>query len=350
MTSSGTDGYTWDARNRLVSTLSGASFQYDAFKRRSSKNVGGTATNFLYDGVNAVQELSGTTPTANLLSGGVDELYERTDSSGMRSFLTDALGSTTELTDSTGAMQTQYTFDPFGNTSSTGTASTNSLAYTGRELDATGLYFYRARYYNPQLQRFMSEDPLGFGGGDTNLYGYVSDSPTNRVDPLGLYSHGGPGIAGVSSGMARGKGGAALNQLLDKLSACSEASAMVTDLKQLQASGKLTLTNLGAADGSTSFTGAISIDSTNGITAHNLGHEWWHTMQRDTILFAGQEAGGFGPSGGPVAGMLAGQLGWAGARAYNALDALLSGTPGFGPLDKEAEAIGQRISSQCGVD
>jgi hypothetical protein len=88
---SGTDGYNWDARNRLMTTLSGANFQYDALGRRSSKTIGGTLTNFLYDGLNAAQELSGTTPTANLLSGGLDELFLRTDTSGARSFLTDPL-------------------------------------------------------------------------------------------------------------------------------------------------------------------------------------------------------------------------------------------------------------------
>ena len=56
MTSSGTDTYNWDARNRMVSTLSGASFQYDAFGRRTSKTIGGTTTTFLYDSANAVQE------------------------------------------------------------------------------------------------------------------------------------------------------------------------------------------------------------------------------------------------------------------------------------------------------
>jgi len=59
MTSSGTDGYTWDARNRMVSTLSGASFQYDPFGRRTSKTIGGTTTSFLYDSVNAIQEVIG---------------------------------------------------------------------------------------------------------------------------------------------------------------------------------------------------------------------------------------------------------------------------------------------------
>jgi RHS repeat-associated protein len=132
-----------------------------------------------------VQELSGTTPTANLLTGGLDEYFTRTDSNGTANFLTDALGSTAVLTDSTGIAQTQYSFDPFGSTTQSGNSSTNSLAYTGRENDGTGLYYYRARYYSPTLHRFESEDPIGFNGGATNLYLYSGDSPTNLRDPSG---------------------------------------------------------------------------------------------------------------------------------------------------------------------
>src|SRR5579859_4741478 len=189
LTSDGTNTYTWNARNQLVS-ISGpvpASFQYDPFGRRVSKTIGGT-TQYLYDGANPVQEISGSSASANLLAGGVDEYFQRTDSAGASNFLTDALGSTLALADSTGTLQTQYTFEPFGNTSITGAATTNSFAYTGRELDATGLYFYRARYYSPQLQRFASEDPIGFNGGGTNLYGYSGDSPTNLRDPSGRNS------------------------------------------------------------------------------------------------------------------------------------------------------------------
>jgi len=138
------------------------------------------------DGVNPVQELSGTTVTANSLMGSVDEAFQRTDSVGARSFLTDALGSSIALADSTGTLQTQYTFDPFGNTTQSGSSTTNSFAYTGRELDTTGLYFYRARYYNSTLQRFISEDPLGFVGSGANLYEYADSSPMNLRDPLGL--------------------------------------------------------------------------------------------------------------------------------------------------------------------
>ena len=70
-------------------------------------------------------------------------------------------------------------------TDASGTASSNSFEYTGRENDSTGLYFYRARYYNPGLQRFVSEDPIGLAGG-INQYGYVEGNPISRIDPEGL--------------------------------------------------------------------------------------------------------------------------------------------------------------------
>ena len=112
----------------------------------------------------------------------------RTDSAGARNFLTDALGSTLALADSTGTTQTSYTFEPFGNTTVTGATTTNSFAFTGRELDSTGLYFYRARYYNPTLQRFISEDPSRFRGDSPNFYLYVLNNPISRKDPFGLYT------------------------------------------------------------------------------------------------------------------------------------------------------------------
>ncbi len=141
----------------------------------------------MYDGLNVVQELSGTTPIANLLTSlGLDEILLRTDAAGLRSFLTDALGSTLALADGTGTLVTNYTYDPFGKTTVAGIASTNAFKYTGREDDGTGLYYYRARYYHPQLQRFIAQDPIEFEGGDVNLYAYVENAPINFDDPLGL--------------------------------------------------------------------------------------------------------------------------------------------------------------------
>jgi len=83
-------------------------------------------------------------------------------------------------------VQIEYTYEPFGKTSTTGSSNANSYQYTSRENDGTGFYYYRARYYSPGLQRFLSEDPIGFWGGDVNLYGYVSNDPLGFNDPFGL--------------------------------------------------------------------------------------------------------------------------------------------------------------------
>ena len=136
-----------------------------------------------------MQELDGASPpnvTANILTGlGIDEYFSRTDSAGPATLLADALGSTLGLTDASGNLNTTYTYEPFGNVTISGAANSNSFQFTGRENDGTGLYYYRARYYNPTTQRFVSEDPLEFGGGDVNLYSYVDNQPTALRDPTG---------------------------------------------------------------------------------------------------------------------------------------------------------------------
>jgi RHS repeat-associated protein len=85
-------------------------------------------------------------------------------------------------------VQTSYGYDATGNTTTSGTASTNSYEYTGRQNDSTGYYYYRARYYNPQIGRFLAEDPLEFGGGDANIYRYAGGNPISSRDPLGFCS------------------------------------------------------------------------------------------------------------------------------------------------------------------
>ena len=183
----GLRNYAWDAANRLtlLSGTANATFQYDPLGRRVAKTVNGVQTGFVYDGVNPVQELSGATPTANLLTGGLDEVFIRTDSSGAQNYLVDALGSVLALTDATGALATQYSYEPYGGTTASGAASSNAFQYTGRENDGTGLYLYRARYYDPELSRFISSDPIGLAGG-INTYGYVGGNPVSAIDPLGL--------------------------------------------------------------------------------------------------------------------------------------------------------------------
>ena len=174
-----------------MSTLAGtnlAAYQYDAFGRRVQNTLNGVMTQYQYDGLNPVEEFDGSSPpnvTATMLTGlGIDEYFQRVDSNGALSYLTDMLGSTLALADSSGALDATYTYDPFGNVTVNG-ADTNPYQFTGRENDGTGLYYYRARYYSPQYQRFVSQDPLGVTGG-INLYAYALNDPANLIDPLGL--------------------------------------------------------------------------------------------------------------------------------------------------------------------
>jgi RHS repeat-associated protein len=98
----------------------------------------------------------------------------------------DGLGSVTSLNNSTSVLANSYSYDSFGKpTASTGTL-TNPFQYTGREFDSeTGIYYYRARYYDSSGGRFLSEDPLRFGIAP-NFYAYVANDPVGYIDPSGL--------------------------------------------------------------------------------------------------------------------------------------------------------------------
>ena len=92
----------------------------------------------------------------------------------------DALGSTLALVGAGGAAETRYTYEPFGKVISRGTTDNNPFQYTSRENDGTGLFYYRARYYSPILQRFVSEDKIGRHG-VTNLYTYAGNNPFDML-------------------------------------------------------------------------------------------------------------------------------------------------------------------------
>jgi RHS repeat-associated protein len=115
----------------------------------------------------------------------VDEPLAELRSGATSYYESDWLGSITSLSNSAGSLSNTYSYDSYGKlTVSTGTVS-NPFQYTGREFDPeTGLYEYRARYYDEGVGRFVSEDPIGFGGG-TNLYRYARTNPAGFIDPSG---------------------------------------------------------------------------------------------------------------------------------------------------------------------
>jgi RHS repeat-associated protein len=267
LTSDGVRAYTWNARNQLAGIAApglGVTFKYDGIGRRTSKTVGGTATNFVYDGLTSVQQTGATTVT--LLTGlGIDEYFTRTDTAGLRAFLTDALGSTLALTDSAGTIQTQYTYDPFGSTTSSGAASANALQYAGRENDGTGLYYFRARYYQPGLHRFISEDRAARAGG--NPYTYVGNSPLNAIDPFGLFTiviYGGAASSGPGGSSASSGNNAGLTNLGDNLQSRGER---VAPLNSGQVQDAIRLATQAQAAGEPVYIVGHSLGGSTGIDA-----------------------------------------------------------------------------------
>ena len=103
----------------------------------------------------------------------------------------DGLDTVTELTDINGAVAKAYAYDAYGNILESPGTVEQPYTYTGREFDIeTGLYYYRARYYDAGMGRFLQKDPLGLRSGEFTLYSYVLGNPTNLLDPLGLYTPG----------------------------------------------------------------------------------------------------------------------------------------------------------------
>jgi RHS repeat-associated protein len=185
--------YEWNAEDQLTRVLSNgtevARYKYDPLGRRVQKVVGTDVHAWLYDGEDILRESEGGITFGFVHGPGIDEALARQASTGVVIYgHADGLGSGIKVTNSLGQVIFTRQYDAFGNLEVG--ASQGSYAFTGREWDPeTGLYYYRARYYDPKIGRFISEDPIGFHGGDVNLYGYVRNNPVNRGDPSGF---GGP--------------------------------------------------------------------------------------------------------------------------------------------------------------
>ncbi|MFI6084319.1 RHS repeat-associated core domain-containing protein [Streptomyces sp. NPDC051217] len=188
--SDGKRTYNWNARGQLSGVTptgggSAALFGYDPLGIRSSKKLGDTTQKYLTDGSNPLVEQDGAgAAKATVATSGLDEYLTRTENGATQVYLTDALGTVVGLANADGTVATSYTYDPYGQPTTSGAASTNPYTFTGRESDGTGLLHYRNRYYDPESGRFISQDPIGYAGG-TNLYQYALSSPTTYTDPTG---------------------------------------------------------------------------------------------------------------------------------------------------------------------
>ena len=170
--------------------MASCSFKYDPFGRRIYKSSSAGTSIYAYDGDNQIEEVnsSGAAVARYIQGENVDEPLAMLRGGATSFYNPDALGSVTSLSNAAGSIANTYTYDSFGKlTASTGSL-VNPFQYTARESDSeTGLYYYRARYYDPSTGRFISEDGVGNDEG-TNLYVYVHNLPSGFRDPTGLYT------------------------------------------------------------------------------------------------------------------------------------------------------------------
>lgn len=150
--------------------------------------MNGQRVEYVYDGLQAIGEIADGSATGLLTGPGLDEVLARYAGAGARFYLTDALGSVIAQTAADRSILSTYAYSPYGETSAQGADGGNPIQYTARENDETGLYYYRARYYDPVLKRFTQPDPIGLQGG-INTYAYVEGDPVSNVDPTGLLSY-----------------------------------------------------------------------------------------------------------------------------------------------------------------
>ncbi|MEM6434653.1 MAG: RHS repeat-associated core domain-containing protein [Cyanobacteria bacterium P01_D01_bin.115] len=200
--------YSWDHRNRLTkietkdssgTVTHAVAYTYDVYDRRITKSIdadgdgAGVASeeNFVYDGghIALVFDENGNQIQRYFHGPQIDQiLAEETVNGDTHWALTDHQGSVRDVIDNSGTVLNHIVYDSFGQvTSETDPAFDFRFGYTGRERDEeSGMLYYRARYFDPAVGTFVGEDPLGFAAGDSNLYRYVFNSPTNFTDPSGM--------------------------------------------------------------------------------------------------------------------------------------------------------------------
>ena len=186
----------WDQKGRPTSiSPSGTvanTFNYDPMDRRIFKFDSHGNQSALLEGDHLEAIYSGSSLEAKYMRGAViDEVvngyqFDTTGTWTNYTFHHDSLQSLKGLSGHDGTILTTQTYTAFGESMAATGTSNNSLKYTGRELDSdSGCYQYRARYYCPDIGRFLSNDPLGFKAG-VNFAVYVNNNAVNGNDPSGL--------------------------------------------------------------------------------------------------------------------------------------------------------------------
>jgi RHS repeat-associated protein len=189
-----TTTYGYDYENRLISIAfpdgNTNTFTYYPDGRRLSKtDTSGQTTHYFYDGPNAIVEANSAGATiAHYTSGlGIDDWISMDRGGSSYYYYQDGLGSVTGLTDTSGAVVATYRYDVFGLIRGQAGNVVNPYGFTGRDYDAEArLYYYRARYYDTGIGRFITSDPINLVGG-LNPYSYALNNPVSQRDPMGLF-------------------------------------------------------------------------------------------------------------------------------------------------------------------
>ncbi|MEO6504009.1 MAG: RHS repeat-associated core domain-containing protein [Jatrophihabitantaceae bacterium] len=181
---------TYDQVNRLTGYGAGVTYRYNGSGRRTSKTVAGTTTAFGWDEADSIPLLL-TDGTTRYVYGPGGMPVEQVTPTGVQYFHHDGYGSTRLLTDDSGSVVATYTYDPFGNLKGQSGSANTPLRWNGQYQDSeSGMYYLRARYYDPVTAQFVCSDPMS--ALTNSPYGYADNSPLNSADPTGLCSNWNP--------------------------------------------------------------------------------------------------------------------------------------------------------------